>query len=113
MYPLDQQAFQPVGSSHASFNSSALGATSAEYALESTGVREFPYPSSRSVRLVGLNAVPYFAKFGSTAVRAGSTDSMLLHGGTPEIVTVAQTVTYVSVVSSTTITVNVTLGVGQ
>jgi len=112
---LDYQAFQPLyTSSHASFNSSALGATSHSYALQATGTREWSLPQARSIRLLASTADRYHVKLGSTAsVSAGSSDSMLMLGNVAQVISIGPSVSHIAFVSSTTITVNVTLGIGR
>ena len=113
MFPTDQAAFTPlVNSSSPSFQSSALGTTSVNYALESTALnRIWQGPASRSVRLGSLGSSGFFVQFGSSTVAAGSTDSMLVT--TPQIFSVEPKQTYIAVMSSTSTVVNVTLGVGR
>ena len=113
MFPSDQQPFEPlVNSSSPSFNSSALGTTSFNYALESTALnRVWQGPSSRSVRLISLGSSGFCFQLGSSTVSAGSTDSVLALGSV--IVGVQPKQTYIAVMSSTSTVVNVTLGVGR
>lgn len=108
------QPFQPLlNSSAPSFSSSAFGATSHVYALESTATREWQFPSGRTVRLAGSTADRYYVKFGESAsVAAASTDSMMLIGNIPQILAVSAKQSHVAFVSSTSIAVNVTLGMG-
>lgn len=114
MFPLDQQAFQPLLNSTApSFNSSAMGSTTFNYKLDSSGVRDWQGPGTRSVRLLSAVNTPYYINFGASAVIAETTNSVLCLGGTPAIFTVSPAQTYIAMVSSTTVTVNVTLGVGK
>lgn len=114
MYPEDQKAYQPlVNSSAPAFNSSAMGATTFNYKLDSSGVRDWQGPGSRSVRLLGVPNVPYYVNFGASAVIAETTNSVLCLGSEPAIFSVDPKQTYLALVSSTTVTVNVTLGVGR
>jgi hypothetical protein len=113
MSQTDLKPFQALTNTTApAFSSSALGSTSHFYSLESTGLREFQWPSNRMVRVVGNPDVPYTIKFGTSDVIAASSNSALAWGKNPEVFTVDTAVTHVSVVSSTTITVNFTLGQG-
>ena len=113
MYPADQQPFEPlVNSSSPSFNSSALGTTTVNYALESTALnRVWQGPSSRSIRLNTLGSSSFYFQLGSSTVAAGSTDSVLVTGSV--IIGVQPKQTYIAVMSSTSTVVNVTLGVGR
>jgi hypothetical protein len=114
-FNLSDQAFQPLLNSTAgpSFNSSALGSTSHAYALEATG-RTFQYPDSRSVRLMASTADRFYVRFGDSSVAAASSNSMLVRNGDiAQIFTVTPNQTHVAFASSTTITINVTLGVGR
>ena len=115
MYPLDQQPFAPlVNSSSPGFNAVAVDNTAVNFALESTALnRIWQGPSSRSVRLTGLIGDRFYANFGASAVTAASTNSALCIGSVPVIFSVDPKQTYVALVSSTTITINVTLGVGR
>lgn len=102
--------FYPIENSTApSFNSTSLSA-STSYVLEST-LRIWQGPSNRSVRLVNANSsASFFAKFGSSTVAAASSDSILIVGAWPSVFNVSPSQTWVSLVSSTDVTVNVTLG---
>lgn len=114
MPSLFEQPFQPLLNSTApAFNSSVLGSTSQAYALQSTG-REFQYPDSRCVRIMGSTVERYYVKFGQTsAVAAASSDSTLVLGGQREVFSVTPNQTHVAfLTTSTGMTVNVTLGVG-
>lgn len=113
MFPLDQQAFQHVNSTAPSFNSTADG-SAALFALESTTInRVFPYPGSRAVRLMGNGSGLFYFKTGTSDVVAASSNSVLCPGNTPLIFTALPSHTHISFVSSTSVTVNVTLGVGK
>lgn len=103
--------FQPVGSSHQSFSAAVAGETSA-VALQSTGLREW-YGPMRTVRLCETGGIDYNVAFGSSLAQALSTDSMFLLGNTVEIFQVAPSVTHIAFYSSTSTTVNVTLGTGH
>jgi hypothetical protein len=114
MSQTDVKSFQALTNTTApAFSSSAMGATSHIYALESTGLREFQWPSNRAVRVHGTPDVPFSIKFGPSTVTAASSDSMLAWGRTREVFTVQPNQTHVAIVSSTTIIVNFTLGQGR
>lgn len=114
MFSANVAPFHPIpNSSGPSFNSSAMGTTSANYALESTAInRIWQGPIDRTVRLFGEGTGGYYANFGSSVVAAASTNSVLCIANQPVLFSVTPTQTYVALVSSTTVTVNVTLGVG-
>lgn len=114
---LTVQAFQPLfNSSHTAFQSSALGATSFGYALQSTGVREWLTPTNRTVVLAGnpTNA-PFYANFGSSTVSVGASNGHLVVNGGPRCFSITGTTrqSYVALVSSTTVTVSIELGHGK
>lgn len=114
MFPLDTQPFQPlINSSHASFTSSALALNSTSYALESTGVRQWQLPSSRTVRLSGVEDRPYYVRFGTSAVNVGASNGMLCWGSKAQYVNVTPGQTHIAIYSSTSQTVNITLGIGR
>ena len=95
-----------------SFNSTAGSAPTA-YALESS-TRFWQAPANRSVRVVnvGTAVCDYSIKFGTSTVVAASSDSMLIKSGISTVFHAPPQVTYISVMSSTTLTLNVTLGMG-
>ena len=114
MSELDQKPFQHLfNTTSPAFSSSAMGATSHVYALESTGLREWQNPSNRAVRVQGQPDVPYSIKFGPSTVTAGSSDSALAWGKNRDVWTIQPGQTHVAIVSSTTIIVNFTLGAGR
>ena len=115
MFPTDQAAFQPlINSSSPGFNAVAVDNTAVAFALESTALnRIWQGPASRSVRLTGLIGDRFYANFGASAVTAASTNSVLCIGSVPVIFSVDPKQTYVALVSSTTITINIALGVGK
>lgn len=108
-----QQGFHPVGSSESSFNIS-VGAVSTANALESTGKREWSGASGRAVRLAETGGADVRIKFGTSDVVAASTDSMLFLGNTVEVFPLFKpSFTHLAVYSSTTTTLNVSIGHGQ
>lgn len=114
MSELDVKSFQHLFNTTApAFSSSAMGATSHVYALESTGLREWQNPSNRAVRVQGQPDVPYSIKFGTASALAGSSDSALAWGKNREVWSVQPGQTHVAIVSSTTVTVSFTLGAGR
>lgn len=114
MSQLDLKAFQALTNTTApSFSSSAIGATNHVYALESTGLREWQWPSARAVRVIGNGSALYSIKFGDENAVAASSNSALAAGNLREVWSVQPGQTHVAIVSSTTITVNFTLGSGQ
>lgn len=112
MSQIDVKAFQPlINSSHTAFSSSALSASSVNYALQSTGTREWQQPSSRSVRVHGVGSANYYINFGSSTVTVGATNGILC-GGENSIFSVTPAQTYIAMYSSTSAVVNVALGHG-
>ena len=108
-----QNAFQSVKSTEPSFDVT-FDSTAVLTKLESTGTgRVWQGPSGRSVRLSCSTAADYHVAFGSSLAVAVSTGSPLYLGGTVEGYRPRAGDTYISMVSSTTVTVNVTLGYGQ
>lgn len=104
--------FYPIENSTApSFNSTA-GSAATAYVLEST-LRVWQGPSNRAVRTTNIDSsAAYYIKLGSSTVVAASSDSFLCVGAVPSILFVAPSQTYISITSSTTVTVNVTVGYG-
>jgi len=102
--------FYPIENSTApAFNSSSLN-TAFRYVLESTE-RVWQGPSNRAVRVVGANSsAAYYLKLGSSTVVAASSDSFLSIGAYPTVMLASPSQTYISLVSSTNVIVNVTLG---
>lgn len=106
--------FYPLDNSTAPcFNSSALGSTATLYALANSSERIFQGPSNRAIRVASQgSSAAYYVKLGSSLVVAASSDSLLVLGGVPQVLYVEPSQTYVSFVSSTTVTVNVAVGYG-
>ena len=104
--------FFPIhGSTSASFNSTAL-TTAEAYMLESTD-RIWQGPSNRAIRTANFNSsAAYYIKLGTSTVVANEADSILAIGAWPVEIYVNPSQTYISIVSSTTVTVNVSLGYG-
>lgn len=108
------RAFTPVISTAPAFASSAFATTHHEYALESTALgRVWQGPSGRAIRLSEISGGDYSIKVGTSDAVAASSDSILCLGGVVEEFGVPPDATHISVVSSTTITLNITLGTGQ
>lgn len=105
--------FQPIqGTTAPAFSSSALETGAALYALESTGVREWRYPTSRAIRLTEFSGGDYFVVTGTSDVVAAVGTGMGVLGGVSEVFRVEAGITHISIVSSTTVVVNVCLGTG-
>lgn len=108
--------FYPIDTSDApSFNSTALSTASA-YVLETTA-RLWQGPSNRAVRIANVGSeisstFSYYVKFGSSTVVAASSNSFLCVPNLPHEFYVTPSQTYVSLMSTATVTVNVTLGYG-
>lgn len=108
MPSLYQYPFQPLDSSTPSFNSTAGN----QIAIEATG-REFKHPTSRTVRLSSIGTDDYYVLFGSsTQTFAAVGTAMQVLGGVSEVFRITPKQQYMSIASSTDVTVNVTLGTG-
>lgn len=107
-----------VGTTAPSFNSTA-NLTPQLLELQSSDLgRIWAGPTGRSVRLAEPTGGDYRVSFGSslTAVAAGSSDSVVVLGGTIEVFHVQPTQTFISVHAidaSTASEVNITLGYGE
>ena len=105
--------FQPIRNSTApSFSASASNA-SALFLIESTGLREWQFPTSRALRFAEITGGDYFVKFGTSDAVAASSDTMLVLGGTVEVHRVEAGISHIAIFSSTSVVVNVTLGHGS
>jgi len=85
-------------------------------ALSSTALNRYwkSGPGSRAVRLGCKETGDYYVSFGTSDAVAASTDSFVMLGGTVEIFTpIHPGITHIALFSSTSVTVNVTLGYGQ
>lgn len=103
--------FQPIESSAPAFNST-LG-SSGIYALESTGVREWQFPTSRAVQIGSQAAADFFVKFGSSDTTFSSTNGILVLGGTQVIYRTNSNQTTIAIKSSTDVLVNIAIGYGN
>ncbi len=103
--------FNHINSSSPGFNTTSSGI----FALESTGVREWQYPTNRVVRFASLGTDDAYIKFGTSDVTIGSTVGMLYLGGTVEIYRMlTPSITHIAIKSSTAdFTANVVLGEGN
>ena len=112
-------SFQPVtGTSEHSFTISVTSTPSLT-AIAVTTTRNWQYPTSRTIRFAesdGKDTVVHFSMVTSASVTAlaATTDSMLLLGGTAEVVRLQAGQDYISVMcaTSTALSLNVTLGTG-
>lgn len=105
--------FQAVNSTEPSFDVT-VDSTPVLTKLQSTGTgRMWQGPSGRSIRLSCSTAADYRIATGTSLAVAVSTGNMLLLGGTVEGYRPRPQDEYISIVSSTDVTVNVTLGYGQ
>ena len=103
----------PSTSPSPSFNIAFPGASTAN-ALESTGLRQWNGPTGRAVRLAETGGVDVYINFGTSDVVAASTNSMMMLGNTVEVFSrVRPGMTHIAVFSSTSGSLNVTLGYGQ
>ena len=108
-----QFAFYTVNSTEPGFNSTAND-TASLLTLESTAVnRYWRGPSGRAVRVASKASDDFFITFGSSNAVATSSGGELVLGGTVEAFWVSPSQSHMSLVSSTDVTVNVTLGYGQ
>ena len=109
-----QQPFQHVQSTAPAFEST-FDNTSAVFALEATGVREWTKgPGGRSVRLAGQAGDDFYIAFGDSGAEASSSAGVLVLGGTVEIFhPIRPTNTHLAMYSSTTLNVNICCGYGQ
>lgn len=110
--------FQPIRNSSQSSAPSfdvTLSTASTANALESSGVREWPGPSGRAVRIAESSGVDYRIAFGSSTITAGTSGVMLVLGAAAELFRVQPGQTYVAVMTSSTqvSTINITLGYGR
>ena len=105
--------FRPLPTSTGpSFNSSS--GSSGLYALESTALNRFwGIPGGRTIRIASIAGDDFYIALGSSTIVAGTTDSMLILGGTVELFRDTGDVSYIAIKSSTDVIVNVTLGQGQ
>ena len=107
-----QFPFHPIESTAPSFEVT-FDNTSTTVFLESTGLREWGSPLGRVVRFATRTADDYLVSFGSSLAVAASSDSMLLLGGTVEVINLTRpSVNSIALQSSTDVVLNVTLGFG-
>lgn len=107
-----QFTFYPVASTAPSFESTA--GSSGLYAFASTAIgRVWSGASGRAIRLASKAADDYYVNYGSSDIVAASSNSILILGGTVESHRIDPRHTHLMVFSSTTVTVNITLGYGQ
>ena len=108
-----QFAFHAIESTAPAFEA-VIDDTSSAVALESAGLREWGSPLGRVVRFATRTADDYLVSFGGSGAEANSSDSMLMLGGTVEVINLQRpTVTHIALVSSTDVVVNICLGHGQ
>ena len=108
-----QFPFHPIESTAPAFEQ-FVDSTAVVVALESTGLREWGSPLGRVVRFATRTADDYLVSFGGSGADANSSDSMLMLGGTVEVINLQRpTVTHIALKSSTDTTISVTLGFGS
>ena len=108
-----QRPFHQIENSTNPAFSSTLG-SSELYALQSTALNRFwATPNGRTVRVASLASDDYYLNFGSSLITVGTTNGVLVLGGTVELFGVVPGQDYVAVKSSTDVIVNFTLGLGQ
>lgn len=114
MASLYEFPFQPIDSTAPGFNTT-LASTGKSYALESSGAREWQFPSSRTIRLCNLKGDDYHFLLGTSdvAVDTSTATGMAVLGGVAEVFTVRPGQTHIVIAgSSTDVAVNITLGTG-
>lgn len=102
--------FHPLSWNSPSFEA-AVVSTAKVFQLDSTD-RVWQGPSNRTVRLSAASSVDYWIAFGASTLEITSTSGLRVLGDTVEAFHVPAGVEYLSVVSSTNVTVNVTPGYG-
>ena len=113
--------FQPIRESSApSFQTSANDThlmtgieASATDAIDSTNIRKWDYPTNRVIRLASKAGDDFHVALGSSDVVAVANNDMLVLGGAQEILRIQPGQDSISIVSSTDVFVNVTLGYGR
>ena len=104
--------FQPIVSSHTSFDM-ILSTASSAVELESSG-RIWSGPGSRSIRISESSGVEYRMQIGSSLVEAAAATCPMMLGGVAEIFTIYPRNTYIALMTTSTAisNVSVTLGYG-
>ena len=105
-----EEAFQPIRSSHTSFDM-ILSTASSAVALESSG-RIWSGPTGRAVRLAESSGVEYRVAFGSSTVVVDAATHPMLLGGTVELFSVSAGNTYVAIMTTSTAVSNVSISLG-
>lgn len=94
------------------FNST--NGSSGLYALQSTAVnRMWLQPNGRTLRVASGGSDDFYIATGSSLVAIGTTDGALVLAGTVELFRVPPAHTHVMFKSSTDVTINFTLGLGN
>ena len=107
------QAFQAITNTTAPAFMATASDVAVLYSIESTGLREWQFPTSRVVRLAEAAGVEFWVKFGTSDSVAASSNSLMFLGGAAELHRITAGQSHFSIVSTATVTVNVTLGYGQ
>ena len=112
---LNNSPFRPSlhGSSSPTI-SSTLGSSGILYAFESTGLREWQFPSNRSILVTEFSGADFWINIGSSDVVAvAGTNGIPVLGGTAQVFSLRDpSQTHFAFASSTSVTVNVTIGHG-
>ena len=112
---LNSSPFRPsmVGSSSPTV-SSTLGSASATYPFQSTALREWQFPSNRSILVTEFSGADFWLNIGtSDVVAVAGTNGIPILGGTAQVFTLRDpSQTHFAVASSTSVLVNVTIGHG-
>jgi hypothetical protein len=108
-----QHPFRPIASTAPGF-SATFDNTSTIFALQSTGLREWSGPGSQSIRIADTGSNDYHMIIGSSDLVVSSSEGTLIEGGTVEVFSKpTPSNTHIAFVSSTDVTANVTLGMGN
>ena len=112
---LNSSPFRPSlhGSSSPTVQST-LGSSGILYAFQSTGLREWQFPSNRSVLFTEFSGADYWINIGtSDVVCVANTLGIPILGGTQQVFTLSSpSQTHFAFASSTSVIVNATIGHG-
>src|SRR5262245_19612434 len=112
--PFYASPFQPIrNSTEPSFNST-MGSISVAYGLENAATnRIWAGGSGRAIRIASFDANgDFYFVIGSSTIVCTTSGATAVPGGTVEVVAVQAGQTHIAFASSTSVTVNVTLGRG-
>jgi hypothetical protein len=113
--PFQPELYSTNSSQHSFLSAGAI--TSSNQAIESSAVREWIHgPSGRALRFSESSGVDYTIELGTSTAVASTATSMMLLGGTVEIVRIDPGQTHIAIKSMSSATapnLNITLGRGQ